>query len=239
MPDRNCNRQVHLERDRTPRVSPASRPIRRHHLADRVGSRLAGAIGFAALALAIAARDKWIGWPSEVRRVLGLSRFLIRRPPVKCRLPASKVLGMALRQLPDDFSRRCGCRPALLETFVNAGTCFRAGNWICVGETAGQHLPVKRVFVNALLREPRSVPGAEATPVLQPSGLAAGLALDQFAEIELEEARWVTYARLGEWPKPRGCRLQLPRPRSQQRRRATERRSRATVASSTVSRDGR
>ena len=144
-----------------------------------------------ASALAGAASDKWIGWPSEVRRVPGLSRFRIR-PSVESRLLASNVLGMALRQLPDDLRRRCGCRPALLETFVNArqhaGTCFWAANWICVGETAGRHLPVKRVFVHPLLRDWRSVPGAEAPPVPRPSGLAAGLALDQFAENELEDA---------------------------------------------------
>ena len=161
-----------------------------------------GAIGFAASALAVAARGKWIGWLSEVRRVLGLIR-----PSVEGRLPASKVLGMALRQLPDDFRRRCGCRPALLETFVNAGqhagSCFRAANWICVGETAGQHLPVKRVFVYPLLRDWRSVLGSEAPPAPRHSKLTTSLALDQFAENELEEAPWVTYVRLGDWRRPR------------------------------------
>ena len=66
-----------------------------------------GAIGFAASALAVAARDEWIGWDAERRRkrlhrVLGLSRFLIR-PSVRCHLLASKVLGMVLRRLPADF----------------------------------------------------------------------------------------------------------------------------------------
>ena len=44
---------------------------------------LLGAMGFAASALAIAVRDEWIGWPSEMRhkylhRELGPSRLLIR-----------------------------------------------------------------------------------------------------------------------------------------------------------------
>ena len=119
-----------------------------------------GAIGFDASALAGPAGDKWIGWPSEVRRVPGLSRFRIR-PSVEGRLTASKVLGTALRRLPDDFRRRCGCRPALLETHIkprrHAGACFRAANWICAGEAAGLHLPVRRVFACPLLRDRHSV----------------------------------------------------------------------------------
>ena len=44
---------------------------------------LLGALGFAASALAVAARDQWIGWSPQCRRqrlhrVVGLSRFLIR-----------------------------------------------------------------------------------------------------------------------------------------------------------------
>ncbi len=101
------------------------------------------ALGFAASALAVAARDEWVGWSAALRRkrlhrVLALSRFLIR-PSVRCHLLASKVLGQVLRRLPQDFCQRYGYRPALLETFCDpqqhAGTCFRAANWICVGHT--------------------------------------------------------------------------------------------------------
>ena len=137
---------------------------------------LLGALGFAASALAIAARDEWIGWPSELRRkrlhgVLGLSRFLIRTS-VQCRCLASKVLGMVLRQLPGDFQRRYRYRPALVETFVDrqrhAGTCLRAANWILVGDTAGRgrfappgrQVPVKSIWVYPLQRDWRGVLGA-------------------------------------------------------------------------------
>ncbi len=107
---------------------------------------LLGALGFAAAALAVAARDEWIGWDAQLRRkrlhrVLGLSRFLIR-PSVRCHLLASKVLGMVRRRLPEDFLQRYGYRPALLETYCDpqqhAGTCFRAANWTCVGQTGGR-----------------------------------------------------------------------------------------------------
>ena len=71
-----------------------------------------GALGFAASALTLAARDAFIGWDAELRsrqlhRVIALSRFLIR-PSVDCRNLASKALGLCLRRLPDDFQRRYG-----------------------------------------------------------------------------------------------------------------------------------
>jgi len=52
---------------------------------------------------------------------------------------ASKVLGLAARQLPQDWQYHYGFRPLLLETFVEkdrfTGTCYRAANWLQVGQT--------------------------------------------------------------------------------------------------------
>jgi hypothetical protein len=49
---------------------------------------------------------------------------------------------MAVRRLPADWVGRYGYRPVLLETFVEAerfaGTCYRAANWTCVGQTQGR-----------------------------------------------------------------------------------------------------
>jgi len=162
---------------------------------------LLGAVGFAASALAVAARDEWIGWDADMRRkrlhrVLALSRLLIR-PSVQCRLLASKVLGMALRRLQADFQERYRYRPALVETYVDsqrhAGTCFRAANWTCVGHTSGrgrfaprgQKVPVKTIYVYPLQRDWRRVLGADVPPCKQPLGPATGLALDEFPDNEL------------------------------------------------------
>jgi len=102
-----------------------------------------GGLGFGASALQLKDRDRWIGWDGEGRqkhlhRIVGLSRFLIR-PMVACHNLASRVLGMTLRQLPDDVETRYGYRPWLVETFVESaryrGTCYRAANWIEVGQT--------------------------------------------------------------------------------------------------------
>ncbi|MCP3885246.1 MAG: IS4 family transposase [Propionibacteriaceae bacterium] len=105
-----------------------------------------GGLGFGASALQLKDRDCWIGWDGRTRqkhlhRVIGLSRFLIR-PSVHCRNLASQVLGMALRQLPADIETRYGYRPWLAETFVETdrftGACFRAANWVEVGQTRGR-----------------------------------------------------------------------------------------------------
>jgi hypothetical protein len=94
----------------------------------------------------MAPRDQWIGWTQEQReqnlqRVVNNSRYLIL-PWVRVRVLASKILGQCARQLPADWELRYGCRPLLLETLVDArrfrGTCYRAANWIHVGQTQGR-----------------------------------------------------------------------------------------------------
>jgi hypothetical protein len=74
-----------------------------------------GAMGFAAPALQLADRDRWIGWTVEQRRaslhtVVNMSRFLIR-PSVHCANLASRLLAMAVQRLPEDFEHRFHYRP--------------------------------------------------------------------------------------------------------------------------------
>ena len=70
---------------------------------------------------------------------------------------------MAARQLADGWQHRYGYRPVLLETFVEqprfTGTCYRAANWIWLGETNGRgkrepskqaKLPKKAIWVYPL-----------------------------------------------------------------------------------------
>src|SRR6266496_2791570 len=105
-----------------------------------------GGFGFAAPALQLADRDRWIGWDSEQRRahlhgVLCLSRFLIR-PSVECCNLASRLLSMSLRHVVEDFQRRYQYRPWLVESFLDtsrfSGASYRAANWILVGQTKGR-----------------------------------------------------------------------------------------------------
>jgi hypothetical protein len=73
--------------------------------------------------------------------VVNNSRFLIL-PWVHVKGLASKILAFSARHMPRDWETRYGCRPLLLETLVDAaryrGTCYRAANWIYVGQTAGR-----------------------------------------------------------------------------------------------------
>jgi len=107
---------------------------------------LLGAIGFGAAAWKLASRDSFIGWQPSVREknlhmVLNNARFLIL-PWVRSKNLASKVLGLCARRIPGDFLKSYGYAPVLLETFVDqgrfAGTCYRAGNWVFVGQTKGR-----------------------------------------------------------------------------------------------------
>jgi len=160
-----------------------------------------GGLGFAAAALQLADRDQWIGWDAQQRRahlhaVVGMSRFLIR-PSVECRHLASKVLSLALAALSDDFERTYGYRPWLVESFVDtsrySGACYRAANWIPVGQTQGRGrqdrsnqstLSIKQIYMYPLVRDFRQRMGLPADAGRSPLAPADGLDSDQWAENE-------------------------------------------------------
>jgi hypothetical protein len=125
------------------------RPFGAHQRYFIVSKAFPGPLGcllFAAAAWALKARDEWIGW-TEVDRSLRLNliinntRFLIF-PWVRVRNLASKALSLAAKRIRSDWQDRYGYSPVLLETFVDPqkyrGTCYRAANWIFLGQTAGR-----------------------------------------------------------------------------------------------------
>jgi hypothetical protein len=94
----------------------------------------------------MAARDGWIGWnhgerARNLQLIVNNSRFLIL-PWVRVKGLASKILAECARRLPGDWEKLYGYRPLLLETLVDAerfrGTCYRAANWILLGQTSGR-----------------------------------------------------------------------------------------------------
>lgn len=131
-------------------------------------------LGFGAAAWKAAARDRFIGWSPGQRqanlpRVVNNTRFLIL-PWVDSKHLASKLLSMAARRLPLDWETRYHDRPVLLETFVQVdrftGTCYKAANWTCVGQTQGRGkrdtnhqatLPEKMIWLYPLTRHYRNV----------------------------------------------------------------------------------
>jgi hypothetical protein len=117
----------------------------------------------------MAARDRWIGWNPDQRArnlqyIVNNSRFLIL-PWVKVKGLASTILARSARQLPHDWHQHYGYTPLLLETLVDVtrfnGTCYRAANWIALGQTTARGRmdrhhktlgTLKRIFVLPLHR---------------------------------------------------------------------------------------
>lgn len=170
-----------------------------------------GGLGFAAAALQLADRDRWIGWDRPTRgqhqhRVVGMNRFLIRAS-VRCHNLASRVLGMAVRGIAEDFELQYGYRPWLLESFVDtehfAGTCYQAANWLAIGQTQGrgrqdrdhQHAKsVKDIYVYALEPQWRALMGVAPPPAPLVLQIAQGLdevqwALHEFGGTQLGDQR--------------------------------------------------
>lgn len=112
---------------------------------DREGRDVACLL-FGAAAWRCAARDRKFGWSSEQRqqgleRVVNNTRFLVL-PWVGVKHLASHVLGQAARRIDKDWQQKYGHGIDWLETFVDRdryrGSCYRAANWECVGQTRGR-----------------------------------------------------------------------------------------------------
>lgn len=135
----------------------------------RSAGHILALLSFGASAWKIKARDEFIGWSEERRRhslhlIVGNARFLLL-PWIRRRNLASRVLALVSRRLTDDWDSRYGYRPVLLETFVEkprfAGTCYKAANWLYLGDTQGRgkldtlhrcNEPIKAIWVYPLAR---------------------------------------------------------------------------------------
>lgn len=135
---------------------------------DRSGQPVACVL-FGAAAWQCADRDRYIGWDPQ-RRAQGLSlianntRFLIPAW-VQVRHLASHLLAQIAHRVCRDWQAKYGHPIYLLETFVQRdclrGSCYRAANWVCVGQTKGrtrqdgldgkhQQVPIKDVYLYPL-----------------------------------------------------------------------------------------
>jgi len=94
--------------------------------------------------------------------VVNNNRFLIL-PWVKVPHLASHILGRVCRNLGRDWQAKYNHPVYLVETFVQKdrfqGTCYKAANWVHVGETQGRgkmdvkresQLPIKDIWLYAL-----------------------------------------------------------------------------------------
>ncbi len=103
-------------------------------------------LAWASAALRCPDRDRAIGWDDGIRKkrlpwVVNNTRFLIF-PWIRVPHLASKILATNLRRLSRDWKDVWGHDLVLAETFVDRerfhGTCYRASNWIHVGESRGR-----------------------------------------------------------------------------------------------------
>lgn len=106
-------------------------------------------------------RDRFIGWsPAVRRRHLHLlaynTRFLIL-PWVEVPHLASHILGRMARQLSADWQAVYGHPVHYLETFVDRerfkGTCYRAANWVHLGQTTGRGIKEKTKKVTRSIKD--------------------------------------------------------------------------------------
>jgi hypothetical protein len=118
------------------------------------GERPLAAVSFSSPPRHLAPRDRFIGWSAEARRqnlhrVAYNPRFLIV-PWVEVPHLASHILGAMARRIAGDWREVYGHDLQFLETFVDPqryrGTCYRAANWVVLGETTGRghNAPTKK-----------------------------------------------------------------------------------------------
>jgi hypothetical protein len=158
------------------------KPIVGEHLlyAGFLGDELVALLGWGSASFRAPLREAYVGWDESTKRerlnlVASNVRFLVL-PRVRVRHLASKVLAVNLRRLSSDWQQTWGHPIHLAETFVDThrfrGTCYRASNWIYLGQTAGRTKrgnaylhegTSKALFVYPLHRQARRLLGGEHT----------------------------------------------------------------------------
>jgi len=116
----------------------------RFYIKNSDDGQILGCLSLGSAVLTCAARDNWIGWNRQQRiRNLGKlannRRFLIL-PNVRIPNLASRILSLLCKDGPREWQSRYGGPLVLIETFVESkhpGSCYKAANWILLGETKG------------------------------------------------------------------------------------------------------
>lgn len=112
------------------------------------------ALSYNQASLNLSVREEYVGWDTgEKKRLLphlvNNNRFLIL-PWVKVKNLASHLLSVTLTMLKNDWFTLYGLIPYMVETFVdlnrNKGICYRAANWVYLGQTKG-YTKVGKAFV--------------------------------------------------------------------------------------------
>lgn len=117
----------------------------------------------------LGSRDRYIGWNAEARRrnirfIAYNTRFLIL-PWIRVPHLASHILGKMTSVLAQDWERMYGHPVYFAETFIDPGrfrgTCYRAANWLRLGQTTGRG---KNDHTNKPNRPIKEILGLPLTP---------------------------------------------------------------------------
>lgn len=118
----------------------------------------------------LGSRDRHIGWDQQARRknirlLAYNTRFLVL-PWVRVPHLASHILGRMARMLSADWQRVYAHPIYFVETFIDPqrfrGTCYRAANWVLLGQTTGRgkdaptraaNRPLKQVLGYPLVKD--------------------------------------------------------------------------------------
>lgn len=155
-----------------------------------------GALSFSSACWALGKRDQHIGWTeaahrANLQKVVRNDRFLIL-PAVKVKNLASHVLALALSRLATDWQQRYHVVPVLVETFVDPrfdGVCYRAANFVYVGDTAGRRDGIaKKIFLYYLCRNWRQALCSQ--PRMRLTEVPRAQAPQNWAEEELSTVRF-------------------------------------------------
>lgn len=117
-----------------------------------------GSIGISSATIAVKVREEYIGWDNatkmkHISKLANNSRFCL----VQKRITVKNAASLTLKQMRVQGAKRWldkyGDELLLLETFVlpdrdrkyeghktRSGACYRADNWIYIGETSGNHI---------------------------------------------------------------------------------------------------
>lgn len=147
------------------------------------GGQPIAALSFKNSFLRLGARDCFIGWSNEQRKkylkhMVNNNRFLI---PNWIRVPnlASYLLARGIKAVLSDWYEKYGEKIFLVDTFIDprwfSGSCYKAANWIYIGNTKGYgrlrsgyryHGLVKEVYVYVVERDFRQIIGCRRRPFL-------------------------------------------------------------------------
>jgi hypothetical protein len=111
-----------------------------------------GLLAWGSACYALKDRDQYIGWTPTLRAerqklVVQNRRFVLLSEKGAAPNLASRILGAAVKALPEQWEAHFGYVPLLAETFTDieayVGTCYKAAGWEALGKTQGyaRHRP--------------------------------------------------------------------------------------------------